>query len=199
MRTPGVEKRPAPRFTTRDRSGLTGFARWSALMLLFAGCYSFPAPLSPPEEAVIDERILGEWRCLSSDGEQAISLAFRRFDANQYEIVTLAPKERDEAYRAHATTLKNRTFLNVRSVEDIEENGDWIYLRYDIPRPGVLDLRILDEEPLRNDQDDPARIRKTIKKNIDNRALYLDLCLCVRRERESSAGGQGASHDARQD
>jgi hypothetical protein len=150
--------------------------------IVCAACFDFPVPLSPPQDAVVDQRLLGVWRCVTDDpdGDKPMRLEFRRFDATQYEISAKAEGEETEAYRAHTSTIADRTFLNVREVDKIEEDGNWVYLKYDLLKDDVLDFEIVDPDQFKEKPQSSEAIRSALERDIGNPELLARLCLCLR-------------------
>jgi hypothetical protein len=159
-----------------------GRALGLAMLLALAGCWEFSVPLDPPDAAVIDERLIGSWRCVAPEEDKTMTMEFRRFDKTQLEITLRARDEKDERHRAHTSWIKKHAFLNLRSVDDLEKNDGWILVSYEMPRGSILDLRLVDADALKSVKNDSKKLRKAIQKRIEDQALYHDLCVCIRTE-----------------
>ena len=126
------------------------------LPVLLPGCLPETRnPITPPEAAIEDDRLLGLWSARVEDED--IFLHVLRADNNQLAILVVShrPDGRGgiDNYQGHVSALGDRRFVNLRPVEDStvdNSNPDLGYLiiGYDWDGPDRLVARFLAEQPL---------------------------------------------------
>jgi hypothetical protein len=118
-----------------------------AVCFLLSGCVvDSENPLSPPEAAQIDQRLLGDW--VASNGD---NVHFSAKDAHWMQVVTQSkvddskrPSKIDrapETYDFYVTTIGDQTYLNVKMVDKDHKDGmpvTYLFYRYKIASDGTL-------------------------------------------------------------
>lgn len=152
-----------------------------ALAGLAPGCFVGDAPLSPATTARADAALLGTWRCVSGGSDDNTArIRVVRAGASGYDVeFSEAGKAKPDRYRGHGSTIGGRTLLNLQEVRDGKPTEGWVFVRYDLPRADLLDVRVVSD---RNFKDTKATAKATaaLEKSIDDPTLYEDFCACVR-------------------
>lgn len=152
------------------------------LSLSLFGCpYETSTPLGPPEEAVIDQQLIGSWECRSGKGDEAWSLSVFRFDSRQYYLYTTAEGEPPSHFRAYGTIVEGISFLNVIQLDttDAARGERYWFLHYAVEDGQKLVVRIV-WDALLKDVSDAASVRAAVSRQITNPHLYEDFCSCRR-------------------
>ncbi|MEI8376584.1 MAG: hypothetical protein WCJ35_27520 [Planctomycetota bacterium] len=126
--------------------------------LCVAGCEDSQNPLSDPQCAKSDNRLVGLWRVLGEDGDVGyyhIGQPDEKLPSGVLRVVEVTHNRKGklsspEEFLAFSTTLGDKTYLNVTDVKGhrarlIEENGwkpetvdSYIILRYQVDGNGLL-------------------------------------------------------------
>jgi hypothetical protein len=164
---------------------------WLAVAAL-PGCYESPVPLDPAPQADLDPGLVGSWRCLPPEprpDDDPANLTITRSRERVYEAVFTADGETPDRYEAHASVVEGRQVVNVRDVEARDPrppNGKpWAFAQYTLLRPDVLEIRIADDEALKDVEPTPAALRKRLERG--DAALFTGYCVCVRQKRTGPA------------
>jgi hypothetical protein len=157
-----------------------------ALPLL--GCFTFDAPLGP-SSSPIDDRLLGEWRCIPSkhdpEDDRVFRMDFKGLDATHYDVSSPdCVPETDSAcsfhYRAHVTHLRRDTVLNALDLDDSGKGMDtWYLALYRFPGRDVLLIQLVDSGQL-NGPDTPMALRRALESRNPPKDLLADFVLCKR-------------------
>lgn len=151
-----------------------------ALSLPLLGCpYDSKGPLASPTGGVIEAPLLGAWRCVSGEDAKSLMLSVFAFDDRQYYINQTQGDERAH-FRAFSTPVKGVTLL---SVQELEAKGDsgarkWFFVRYGMPTPTVLHVRLLREEPFKGVAD--SGFREVLEKGVEREDFYQDYVVCAK-------------------
>jgi hypothetical protein len=104
------------------------------------------------------------------------------FDERQY-YVTLAPEgEKPAHYRAYSADVKGTAILNIQEIDPSVSSGKrgWIFGRYTLLRPDVLQLEIVQDKAFAGVEPSAASVREVVVQNIQDPEFYKDFCTCVR-------------------
>lgn len=156
----------------------------SGLALVLMGCpYESPEPLTPLAAAVLDARLDGAWRCVTSSDDEATRVTFTPFDEHQYVLTGQGGADKDELglMRGQAGKLREASFLSVQELEASKDGKPpgWSWIRYSIVDGDLLRLRFLDDKLLKEAKT-PAEARASVEKHLDSPELYEDGMVCVR-------------------
>jgi hypothetical protein len=147
---------------------------------VLAGCYD--APLGPASMP-FDARLYGEWRCLSvtNSDEPLGVLRIVPFDATHGELTCVKGCEGDTLhYRLHVTKVRAVTLLNAQAVEEGKPTGTWNFLRYELHRPTVLDVRSIHDEVFKGVPETSDALRAALSKRVADDATYDDDLVCAK-------------------
>jgi hypothetical protein len=146
-------------------------------VLSACGCYESDTPLDPMPQLQADSRLLGSWRCVSSEpgNDEILVVTVTAGGDRRYAITTQEPGEEPERVEAFASSLKDVTVLNVK---DSFDPRPWHFIEYRLLQDDVLRLRLVHERLLKGVP--PQLLRKTIEAQRANPALYEDYAHCVR-------------------
>ena len=146
---------------------------------LTAACYESPFPLDPMPQADIDAGVPGAWHCVSSDpGDRDMTLTIARMRDRVYAVTFQEFNHESDRYEAHASVVAGTTLVNLRSVKPSAK--PWIFVRYALLQPKVLQLQIVDDNALKQVAASPAAVRQAIARQLKDAALFTDACTCVR-------------------
>lgn len=161
-------------------------ARTSVAVLLAAvaaGCYESAFPLDPEPRVELDGRLLGTWRCLPLDqdaDEQPVTLTVTQTRDRVLGVVWQEPGKGPDRYEAYASTVGGGPLLNVRELTDGTPSGQWVFARYELARPNVLQLQIVAQEAMAGVAKTPVAVRQALEPRRLDPALYSDFCVCAR-------------------
>jgi hypothetical protein len=145
------------------------------LALSLPACLS-PVPLDPRPQADLDPRLVGAWRCLppaaAPDDEPANLTIASGVDRVYAVEFGEAGKDKDR-YEAHASTVGERTVVNVRDLSGGDE--PWDFLDYEFVRPNILLIRIAGEDAFKGVALTPATLRERMGKP----GAFTDFAVCV--------------------
>jgi hypothetical protein len=151
-----------------------------ALTGLVAACDGHP-PLGEPDATVRDDRILGEWG--PDDGSDG-GLRVVPFNDAEY-LVVLTEKEETDYARAFFTRVGDAMFLNVESIEDARDDGEWEVYRVEFTGSDAARIREL-ERPDPEIPDFEGR-RARIQARLEDPALYREEPILLRRVQAKAA------------
>jgi hypothetical protein len=156
-------------------------------LLLFSGCrdYDSLAPLGPPGAGLIDERLLGDWRCTAAEDDEPALLSFRQFDATQYALLAaddVAGRE-PSVFRAYSSTIAEATFLNVQELMEasLAERG-YTFLQYVLDDDGSLELQGVAPELFEAAEQAGQPPASVLAAALDDSESLRPLLKCVRRD-----------------
>ena len=161
------------------------FAAAYFLLLCLSACYESRFPLDPTPQAPIDTSLLASWRCLPADPDTdstAATLTINMAREGVYTSVFQADDEQPETYETHTSLVKGQPLLNIR---DGGEPATWVFGRYLLLLPNVLQIQIVDADGLEGMYETPADLRQALEQQLDNPKLFSDLMTCVRIKNEA--------------
>ncbi len=167
------------------------FVAVSVALLACAGCYNAAFPLDAEPQADLDPALLGTWACLPADpGDDvtAVTLRVERARERVYRLTFEAPGEQPDAYQAHVSLLAGEPLLNVRDTGPRAGNKPWIFARYRLTRPHLLEVQIASEEGLEGVETTSVAVRAAWLKRRDEPGVFEELLVCVRRKPRSTDG-----------
>lgn len=136
---------------------------------------------SPLPRVSLDPALIGAWRCLSAEPDDAesatiiIGLARERVYA-----VTFQESGKDpDRYEAHGSVLRGSTLLSIRELGKTS-GKPWVFGRYVLLRPNILHIQIVSDEALKGVDASPAQVRRAIERRLGDPRLFVDFCTCVR-------------------
>ncbi len=145
------------------------------------GCFEFDAPLGPPTTP-IDKRLIGHWRCLGQDEDEAdaraLPLHIRALNETRYALSHPTDKGENQ-YRAHLTKLRDDLILNVNQLKDGEPSKGWHLLRLSFLRPRVLLFELADDDAFEDVAPTSEALREAFEKRSSQPKVYSDLLVCV--------------------
>jgi len=144
--------------------------RWPLLLaalLLLAGCpYGSEFPLGSPEEAILDEALLGTWEAV--DGQDEEPPLTIRSAGDRLLLITSEDSAEEEAepIPAFVSELEGERFLNIRDARQ------YFYARYKVQGDRLL-LRIVDEELFEGKTfSSTEELRAFVRANLTDPRLY---------------------------
>jgi hypothetical protein len=160
-------------------------ARIAALVVAVSlgGCYESESPLDPAPQAAVDSALIGTWRCLPLEGVQYIKPATVIVKATQDRRLDVSWQEDgSEAhfYRAYGSSARVPGLLNIQPLNDRGAVGKWVFHRYSVLRPGVVQLQYASNKSLETVDKSPAALRAAIERLQGDPALFQDFVVCVR-------------------
>ena len=151
-------------------------------LLALPGCYESNVPLDPDPQAELDPRVLGGWRCMFAepDSHNVFALELKPAGDKRYRATTMVAGGNLGRYDVHASVVKGKTVVNVRSLQAEPDEKPWILLRYELLAPNVLSVRALGEQWLRGVPDSAAAVRRALEQAKDDSEAYEDAFVCLR-------------------
>lgn len=150
--------------------------------IVASGCLtSFRHPLGPPEDGFLESGLIGRWECASADDPGTLDLTIVDFDGRRYYVeVREAGRAEPGRYRGHATRIEGATFLNL-GLLGADGNHEWSVMRYDLPGPDRLSLRMVDPDPFEDVIEDADRVRERLATRLDDPEVLDGEVSCGRR------------------
>ena len=147
--------------------------------MMASGCYESAFPLDPSPKAALDPKLLSTWRCLSTDAEEeAVSMIVGRAREGVYAVNIQERGQDPDKYEAHASIVSGSTLLNIREMK--ETSKPWVFGRYVLLRPNVLQMQIVSDDALKGVEASPAAVRRAIERRRNDPGLFVDGFTCVR-------------------
>ena len=148
------------------------------LGLVTFGCL-YDEPFLPGRPEVLDQQLLGEWRCISSErasAEPAILTVSRDADRT-YRAEFVGGGGDPTVFSAYTVAVANARFLNAQEIVD-NRPRKWTVARYTLHTPTILHIEFARDEPFRGiaNKDQLAAFKRELKGN----RLFEEYCLCVR-------------------
>jgi hypothetical protein len=144
------------------------------LAWLAAGCFETETALGPVEQAVVDPRLVGEWRPSDAGEDRAATLTVRNFNGREYYIEDRAAGRETVRYAGHVIEVKGVRFVHVRPLPDdgtLEKKH--AILRVDRVDDATVNLRHLNSSFFADKpHDTTAALRAIVEANVDNDAMY---------------------------
>ncbi len=146
---------------------------------LSAACYESASPLDPIPQVDLDTSLLGTWHCITSDpGDRDMTLTIAPTRDRVYAVTLQEFGQELDRYEAHASLVASVALVNLRNLKTSAK--PWIFVRYSLLRPKVLQLHVVDGQAVRGVDASPAMVRQSIERRIDDAALFAEACTCVR-------------------
>lgn len=90
---------------------LARFALTVLMAVTLAACYEFP--LDPVPQAALDPKLVGNWRCITSDAhDEAAGVMIGRARDGVYAVTFRERGEPPDRYEAHASVVSGHTLLH---------------------------------------------------------------------------------------
>lgn len=143
------------------------------LMALTAGCFETETVLAPPEQGVVDARLVGDWKIAGDDGKST-DVTVRNFDGHQFYVEMREGDHDKERYAAHIAQVKGVSFVHLRELSDdgtIEKK--YLLMRVDRVDDNKVNLRQFKEDFFADKpHDTTVKLRAILEQNLDNAAMY---------------------------
>lgn len=141
------------------------------------GCL-FDAPVVPGPPQAVDARLLGAWRCITPESEDAMVLTITRQGDRAYRAEFKGGDDAPMVFAAQPVTRGGKTLLNA---QELAESGPqrWTVARYTLLRPGLLHLEAAKESALKDASGDAPRLA-ALDHALAKGELFEDFCTCVR-------------------
>ncbi|MFC2171795.1 hypothetical protein ACFLU6_04085 [Acidobacteriota bacterium] len=158
---------------------------WSLLIiaLVFGGCpYESKIPLSTPDKARIDKKLLGEWECEDKWEGKDVFLLITKRGKHEYSMVF---EGGSDTYRisAFTTVIDGQKFLNLWEIEPEQENPEYLFVRYTVKKKR-LTLRIVEDELFEPDFESSADLYRFIRDHLDDESLYGEAMVFKRKKKK---------------
>ena len=132
-------------------------------VFVLVGCiYDVPITSEPTGE--MDPRLVGQW--VSAD--EKVKLKVVKLNDESYIVVNSDGK----LYQAWRSDVEDVTFLTVLHLET--ETPKYSYWNWEMQADDTLILRLVNHKLVSNDLADSGSVRKLLKENLQNPALFED-------------------------
>jgi hypothetical protein len=152
--------------------------------LLLAGCYESDFPLDATPQLPVDAAALGTWRCLPVDAdadEPAATMTIAKNGERRYAVTWQEPGKAADRYDSYASQVPGARLLNIYdSGESNKDKKKWVYGRYALLRPHVLQLQIVDEKAMAGVEKTPQAVRRALERVAKEPKMLVDFTVCVR-------------------
>lgn len=148
------------------------------LAVVLPGCYLSEEPLALPTSRALDGRLVGAWRCVDPDEQEAALMWVAPFDASQY-YVEWRDGDRLSRYRVYATEIGRHSLLNVTEIES-RPDSEWAFVRYHFDAQRRLVLSLVAGEALKGLEGEAAL--GAIRMRVADESLYEDFAICTPRD-----------------
>jgi len=146
---------------------------------LSAGCYESAFPLDSGPQADLAAGLPGAWHCVTSDrSDRDLTLTIVRARDRVYDVTSQEFGEEPDRYEAYASLVGGVPLVNLRDVKS--SSKPWVFLRYSLLQPKVLQIQVVDDNAMKAVGATPAAVRQAIERRIKDPALFSDVCTCVR-------------------
>jgi hypothetical protein len=155
-----------------------------AIALALTACYS-QSPLDPKPQLRVDRKLLGQWRCMSTeDDPQTALVTFAEAPGSEREYrVTWQDTGKDpEMFRAYPSIVSHQPFLNATDAREGHDD-EWLFVKYSLLRANVLYLQIVNQKVFEDKAASrtPQLARRTLEGALRSRPdALLEWCLCLR-------------------
>jgi hypothetical protein len=154
-----------------------------AVLLLLPGCYESEVALDPSPQVAVDAAVIGSWRCLPLDGdldEEPATLTVKSGSDRAYALEWREGTKAPDRYEAFASRVGASVLVNVQEIKTSGERGKWVYVRYTLLRPNVLQLQVVADDEMKGVERSRDAIRAAITARSERPALYQDFAVCAR-------------------
>lgn len=149
------------------------------LACLPAGCYESAFPLGSEPEADLAPGVPGAWHCVTADpGDRDVTLTIERTRDRVYAVTLREFGQEPDQYEAHASVVAGVVVVNVRDLTPSPK--PWVFVRYSLLQPKVLQLQVVDDNAMKGVTPSPAGVRQFLEQRMKDAALFADVCTCVR-------------------
>jgi hypothetical protein len=122
----------------------------SALCLLLTACQpKSVCPLSSPETAQPDLRLIGDWRDSNDPDHNTFRFSVTKPHWMRVEVIPAKPGAKADTYDCFTTVIENETYLNTRMLEkqdDAKIARYYQFTRYTLSPDGVLQMWMMSED-----------------------------------------------------
>jgi len=161
-----------------------------ATLLLSGGCYESRFPIDATPQARIEPALLGVWRCVPHDAkptEPPATMTVARGRERMYSVSFQEDGKEAARYEAYASAVRGEMLLNVRDLSGGPK--PWVFIRYALLRPSVLQLQVLNGDALK-EQASPEALRRAVERLQRKSGAFVDMNVCARaRVEEGSKSG----------
>ncbi|NNK86445.1 MAG: hypothetical protein HKO91_12940, partial [Desulfobacterales bacterium] len=117
-----------------------------SFFLFIVGCYESEVAMAPVKEAVFDAKLIGRWKAVGLEYDEAAKLVILNFNDREYFIQHNLWEKRDwsvrsEVYlcRAYTIMVDGAAFCNVQYISsDEKEKRPFMFFKYSFSKDGIL-------------------------------------------------------------
>ena len=140
--------------------------------LAFSGCV-YNVPITAKPTGKLDARLLGHWS--SKDGKDKLKIV--KLDDYNYIVANTD----GNLYRVWRSDVADTPFVSVLNLET--DQPQYSYWTWKFSEGGTLILRIVNDKIVPDDTKDSASVRKLLKANLHNPALFGDEAMQMTRDK----------------
>jgi len=129
---------------------------------VISGCI-YDVPITAKATRKVDSRLLGNWT--SKDGKDKMKVV--KLDDSNYIVYSDG-----NLYRVWHSDVANTPFVTVQKLES--NKPQYAYWTWKLSDDGTLSLRNVNDKIVPDDTKDSATVRKLLKENLRNPALFGD-------------------------
>jgi hypothetical protein len=162
------------------RVKLEDAVRRALAVLSAAGCIGcmYPEPLAPGKAQLVDQRLVGAWRCVAPDSSGPAILNVTKPTEESYRAEFQAEGEKPSVFTGYTVTFEGKLLVNAQDV-GAPSSRKWALARYHLYQPTVLHVEFARDEPFSGATTNRDRVA-ALKEHLEDPRLFEDYCTCVR-------------------
>jgi len=153
------------------------------------GCYDSPVPIAPAETAIQDARLVGRWKIVGAEGENAdVYMLVIPFDEHVYYVeyccdsddwFGITSQTDTLRFRMFITPVEDVPFVNLKPIGLIDEDDEdteppYMLASYRFTPEGYLSLMFVGEDLVEDKPQTSQALFDFIRKNLKNPKLFMD-------------------------
>ena len=116
------------------------------------------------------------------ESHSVFAMELKTSSERRYQATTMVAGGDLGRYEVYASMVKGSPLVNVRSLQAAPGEKPWLFLRYEIVKPNLLNVRAVREKFLEGVTESTAAVRKALEQAADDSAFYEDAFVCLRLE-----------------
>jgi hypothetical protein len=169
-------------------SGRVRAAGMLTAMLATWGCYVSKFPMDAQPQADADQGVVGVWRCVPHDAdvtERPATITVAPAGKRVYAVTFQEDGKEASHHEAYASIVGGEKLFNTRDLSG--GKTPWVFMRYTLLRPSVLQLQALNGDVLK-EQESPSALRAAVERLQGKANAYVDFSVCARARAQEASG-----------
>ena len=129
-------------------------------------------PLSESNKSQVDERLLGSWKSIKQDKDSG-KIYIWQFNENEYYMEIKGDNDNNiNRVRAFMTVIDNVRILNTKELKMVNEQQEYVYIKYEISNDNILTFWTMDSKLLPKKEMTNIELFSSIMTNINIDKFY---------------------------